>query len=263
MYTLIGSGDKFAVNVISDRHGARGYSTKSAEGMLIWYSGENLYRSDGTGASAISTLRVRKTLDRIPEAYKDLVVAEVLPKKSLYILGVPLDSATAISHLICYNYKTDAWDVVSLAQAPPFFARCYNANYDEVLYGVFPDKLVHEMESGNTDAGTPITAIARTRALDYGQGSYAKGVRTVGLDTPAAPGASIKVRVYNDGKDTYAKERTLSLARAGWKRVNISTIRSPAATHQIELEYAGEPELEIHGLSVEGMLLPGRQPRAE
>jgi len=265
MYALRGTGTTgsniFSALVVSDKHGARGRSTQSAEGVLLWYSGENIYRSDGGSPSAISTLRVRKTLDRIPEAYKDRVVAGIMPRKSLYLLAVPLDGAQFPSHLIAYNYKTDAWDVVTPSQAPRFFGRFYDQVANEVLYGVFADKMVHEMEEGLLDGSTAITAVARTKAFHFGIGPGRKGIRAVAVNTPAV-NSTLKVRVYNDEQATYVKERTLPLSGPGWKRVNISTLGSLASAHQVEFEYSGSPEFEIHGYAIEGELVPARRPRA-
>ncbi len=249
--------------VISEKHGVRGFSMQVAEGSLFWYSGENIYRSEGGVPSAISTLRVRATLDRIPEAYKTTVRSAVLPRLSLYLLAVPLDAATAPSHIIVYNYKTDAWDIVEPSQAPLFFGRYFGTDYDEVLYGAYPDGCIYEMESGLTDNGTAITAIAKTKALDYGLGPGQKAIRTVGVNTPSVPGGSLTIRIYNDEKATPFKTRTgLSLARAGWKRFNISTLNEQASTHQVEFEYNGSPEFEIHEIEVEGLTLPARKPKA-
>ncbi|HUW56739.1 MAG TPA: hypothetical protein VMZ92_08895 [Planctomycetota bacterium] len=263
MYALRGVGpNAFGVTVVSDKHGARGFSTKSAEGVLLWYSGENLYRSDGTSPSSISTLRVRKTLDRIPNEYKDKVVAAVLPRQSLYLLGVPLDSATEISHYLAYNYKTDAWDTATPAQAATFFDRFYDTNFNEVLYGTFPDKRIYQLECGNTDGGTSIVALAKTKALEYGQGPGKKAVSVIGVNTPAV-NATMKVRVYNNGQATHVKEKTIDLSTDGWKRVNCSTRKRLASSHQIEFEYSGTPPLEIHSIEVEGVMFPGRRPKAQ
>lgn len=249
--------------VISEKHGVRGLSMQVGEGSLFWYSGENIYRSEGGVPSAISTLRIRETLDQIPEAYKTTVRSALLPRLSLYLLAVPLDAATAPSHIIAYNYKTDAWDIVEPSQAPLFFGRYFDADYDEVLYGAFPDGCIYEMESGLTDNGTAITAIAKTKSLDYGLGPGQKSIRTVGVNTPAVAGGSLTVRVYNDEKAVAFKTRTgLSLARAGWKRFNIGTLGQPASTHQVEFEYSGSPELEIHEVEIEGITFPARKPRA-
>jgi hypothetical protein len=263
IYVLRNAGTRsLERGVISEKHGVRGLSTQVAEGSLLWYSGENVYRSEGGVPSAISTLRVRKTLDRIPELYKHVVRSAVLPKQSLYLLAVPLDGATTPSHIVAYNYKTDVWDVVTPSQAPLFFGRFFETTFNEALYGAFADGRIYEMESGLTDAGTAILAVARSKAFDYALGPGQKGIRTIGLNTPATA-ASIKIRVYNDEKSTYVKERTMSLSRDGWKRLNVSTLGTLAGTHQIELEYSGSPALEIHEVEIEGLMFPARKPKAQ
>jgi hypothetical protein len=62
---------------------------KSAEGNLFWYGGDNVYRSDGTSAYSISTIKVQGVLAGIPENLRAYVVGAIWPKRSWYMLSVP------------------------------------------------------------------------------------------------------------------------------------------------------------------------------
>src|SRR5574341_482885 len=103
----------FEIQTLSDKHGCYSHhSMKSAEGFLFWYGGDNFYRSDGANVESISTIKIRRLLDRIPDSRKEFVVSGISPRRGLYLSAVTLDSGTKNTHVLAYNYRTEAWTVL-------------------------------------------------------------------------------------------------------------------------------------------------------
>jgi hypothetical protein len=254
MHVVLSAGPRrFELQTLSDKHGLIASDTlQTAEGLLFWYSGENFYRSEGVGAASISSTKIRRILDRIPETMKDRAVAAVYPRLSWYVVAVAVDGSTSNNLLLAYNYKTGTWTTFKRPNAPAFLSSFLTDTAGHVLYGVTDaDNHVYRLDSGGDDWGTPITSIARTKALDYGQPGFRKGVRRIQVLTPKMA-ETLTVRVYNDETGVVATERTVSLYSDGWKRINLSTMGKLAGLHQIELEYSGRTPLDLEGLVIEG-----------
>lgn len=266
VHYLLGAGpSRFELRTLTDKHGcASGHSMKTAEGGLFWYSGENVYLSEGVGARSITTVKIRRTLDLIPDDSKEFVTAEIWPQLSQYRLLI--DTGSGRNDLVLvYNYKTDSWTTYKYpyavggihpftAYAPRYMTRFFDEGYGEVLYAINYGNKVDELEFGTDDAGLDIVAKQRGKGLGYGEAGLQKAVRRIQVLTPALSGAVMTARAYNDLDTSVAiADRSFSLSGKGWKRARLSTLGKLAALHQIELEYSGRQRLDIEGIIIEGV----------
>lgn len=257
IHYVVAAGDGFALETLSDKHGCIApESMRSAERLLFWYSGDNVYRSDGVNVVSISTVKVREVLRSIPDAMKEKVVGAVFPALSLYLLTVSQGDEDENELILAYNYKTDVWTTISLPAGIAYVGDFFDTNYGQVLYAVAYDGHVYQLldEDALDDYGTAITATWIGKGLGMDRPAAMKAVHRIQVMTDSVP-ESITARVYNDGDlVTAVKERTVSLNTAHrWKRLSLSTFGRPAPMFQIELEYSGRRRIELGGLIVEAM----------
>jgi hypothetical protein len=255
IHFLVRAGDKYSLQTLSDKHGLRAtHSLRTAEGLLFWYSGENVYRSEGVNVSSISTVKIRKSLDQIPEAMRDKVVGFTFPLRSQYWLCCSQGDLTKNEIALVYNYKTDSWsDKVWPLGAPTFVGDFFDANLATIIYSVFSDKNVYQLETGTKDGTTPITRTWRSKAYGYDRPGMMKGLRRVGVLCPTVP-EDLTLRVYNDGADSPVGSRTVNLnVPDAWKRIGApkESMGQLGAITQVELEYSGNTDLDIEGLLIE------------
>jgi hypothetical protein len=279
IFFITAAGGAFALDVLSDNHGCIApLSMKTAERLLFWYSGENVYRSDGINVVSISTVKIRKILDAIPESMKEKVVGAVYPRLSLYVLS--MSNGTERNGVMCaYNYKTDVWapmdlqavsnvispelDVCATCPTPPvvtpsptafaFLGDYHDQTNEQIIFSSLYDGHIYQFMSGDRDVGVNISARYLGKKLGLDQGALLKGIRRLTLLCPSVVG-SVTVSVYNDGSPTAAASRTVSLSQPReWKRVSLSTMGRLAASVQIGIEYAGRADLELDGFVLEAM----------
>jgi hypothetical protein len=288
IYFITAVGGGFGLDTLSDKHGCVApFSMLSAERQIFWYSGENVYRSDGVNVVSISTVKIRRLLDNIPLAMKEKVVGAIVPRLSLYILTV--SQGTVRNELmLVYNYKTDVWTTAKLSEltntslgdpsedhnpcipnsedppCPPivtdpiptsftFLGDFYDANFEQVLYAALFDGHVYQFLTGDQDFGTNIEASYRGKALGLDQGGLLKGVRRASvLCTTAAE--NMTLQIFNDGAAAATTSRVVSLDRTrGWKRYSLSTMGKLGAVFQLGLLYTGRTAVELDGVILEAM----------
>jgi hypothetical protein len=260
VHYVIPAGGGFAREVLSDRHGCVApFSMKTAERLLFWYSGDNVYRSDGVNVVSISTIKIRKKLDRIPDLMKEKVVAAVLPELSLYILTVSQGSLTQNELMLAYNYKTDVWTTNTLPDGvcPAFIGDFFDTSYAQVLYAALYDGHVYQLFNGADDFGTPIEAFVRGKGLGLDRPTFRKGVRRISLLCSSVP-ETVFVAVFNDGAggddEQAAAFRSVSLDQGTeWKRISLSTMGNLGMTLQWAVSYAGRSPFELSGVALEAV----------
>lgn len=257
VYALTGTDrSNFAVDVISDRHGiASHHSVKSAEGQLLWFEGNSFYRIYGGGQpESIATVKMKKTLERIPANRREYVVSAVYPKWGWYLSSVTLDSGTQNNAVLCYNYKSDAWCVFKFpTTAPAVFGEVFDSNFAQILYCSFYAAQLYQMDLGNNDFGTPITAKFRTGSRRINQAGLLSALRRFFIHCTSVAG-TMTFRAYRNDDDVAFKTRNnVSLFYPGqsWKGYDMTTLRNPGSTWALEGEYSGAAPLEIEGLAFE------------
>jgi len=188
-YIIGTDASNFTRETLSDKHGCIApLSAKTSEGLLIWFAGDNFYRSDGTNVDAISTSKIRNLIDKIPKAQLKNVAAAIDAEHGWYIATIAQDSDAFPSLRIIYNYKTGAWhvdDFPSALEAPTFMGDFYGADGAPLLYGVFSDRggsqhqHVYDLMNGLTDDGAAIYAYFTTKAFGMGAEGMMKAGRRV------------------------------------------------------------------------------------
>ena len=265
IHYLVGADDaSFAVLTLSDKHGCYSqHSMHSSEGMLFWYgSGNNVYRSDGNNVVEISTVKVRDTLDNIPDALATQVVGAVFPSLSWYVLSCPQAAGANNTVVIVYNYKTDAWTTFEHpSDAPQFLADYFDENLEQILYSTFYDGNIYQYadESYTTDFGNTISAEVVTKALDFDQAGYRKYLREAWILIPKVSGGTVTLEVYNDEDTTASISRTpsIDIADSAWKAYRIPT-GTPGSQIRFGLKYAGTTLVDLEGIHLEADVLRRR-----
>lgn len=258
MHYLVGAdAQSFAVLTLSDKHGCLSHhSIQSAEGLLFWYgSGNNVYRSDGNNVEEVSTIKVRDTLDAVPDEYADKVVAAVFPSLSWYLLSVPQTGYSTNRIVLVYNYKTDAWTTFTHpSDAPQFIADYFDENLEQILYSTFYDGHIYQYADDDytSDFGTAIDAELITRADDFGYAAMRKYIQQAWILIPRVSGGTVTLEVYNDEATTASITRSASLdiADSAWKAYRIPT-GTPGTQIRFGLKYSGATQIDLEGLHYE------------
>jgi len=267
IHYLVGAdANSFNVLTLSDRHGCMShFSMQSAEGMLFWYgSGNNFFRSDGNNVVEISTIKLRDTLDSIPDALAHKVVAAVFPSLSWYVASVPIDDTGYNKRVLVYNYKTDAWTIFKHpSYAPQFLADFFDENLEQVLYATNYDGHVYQYNdtSVGTDDGSAIHAKWVGKAENYEAAGYRKFFNEVWINCPRASGTAIELQCYHDEETTpyYTRSASLDIGGSAWKPFKFATNGYPGTQMRLGIEYDGEQAIDIEGIHVRVGVL-GRRP---
>jgi hypothetical protein len=248
----------FSLQTLSDKHGCYSHhSMQSAEGILLWYGGDNFYRSDGSDVRAISTFKIKTILEAIPDSRKEYVVATIRPDLSWYIVTVPTDENGGMVTLV-YDYKADAWakfEHAAPATGPNFVIQGFNEEYGQQLYASFPDSgHVYNYLDDTTyqDVGETYTATARSAAFGQQQMGFLRYPKYFYLQSTAVA-RTFTLNLYRDLSSTAVKTRTsltLNSAR-DWKQYSSRCQDFPGALWQWEIVYEGGAALELKAVSVD------------
>lgn len=270
IHYLVGAdANSFNILTLSDRHGCMShFSMQSTEGLLFWYgSGNNFYRSDGNNVVEISTIKLRDTLDLVPDSMAHKVVSAVFPSLSWYVAAVPIDETGYNFKVLVYNYKTDAWTVfdhgnMGEGYAPQFLSDFYDENLEHVMYATFYDGNIYQYcdPEFDYDDDAAIDAIWVGRAEDYGQPGKRKFFNEVWILTEQTPGETITINCYNDEATTptYTRSPSLDVADSAWKAFKFPTNGEPGTQMRLGIQYSGAAPIDIEGVHVEVGLLNRR-----
>lgn len=283
-YLTTSGGTSFALDTLSDQHGCDSHhSMCSAENNLFWFGGDSFYRSiGGTQPESIASLKIKRLLERITPSRRRFVSSAIYPKYGWYVSLVALDGSVTNTHMLCYNYKADAWCVFKFnladsGAAPDLMATLTDSNFDDVIYATFARRL-YQFDSGLDDAGRLITAKFRTKGYHMAPGGLMSVIRRFFMQATVAA-ARFTARLYADGSSTTWDAGSGAVERSGldlytpppgtivtlgevtggedWKGYNLSS-KSARANWQLEIEYTGLPYLEISGLAFEAEVLTRR-----
>lgn len=248
----------FSLQTLTDKHGCYAHhSMQSAEGILIWYGGDNFYRSDGSDVRAISTFKIRTILDAIPDSRKEYVVATIRPDLSWYIVTVPTDEDGGMVTLI-YDYKADSWAKFEHADpevGPNFVIQGFDSSYGQVIYASFPDSghvYNYLDDSVYTDDGTVYTGTIKSSAFGQEQMGFLRYPKFFYLQSGSVNG-TFTLNMYRDLAASAIKTRSaLTLVDArDWKQYAMRCQGSPGALWQWEIVYDGGAALEIKSVSID------------
>ena len=269
VHYLVGAdANSFNVLTLSDRHGVMShFSMQSAEGLLFWYgTGNNFYRTDGNNVVEISTIKLRDTLDAIPDSMAHKVTAAIFPSLSWYVACVPQDESGYNSKVLVYNYKTDAWTIfdhtVNSTYAPQFLSDMYDENLEQVLYATFYDGNVYQYADStyNYDNGNAFTAEWVGRAEDYGKPGARKFFNEAWINVNQVSGGQITLESFNDEDTTatYSRVASLDVADSAWKTFKFPTNGAPGSQLRFGFYYDDPAPITVEGIHLKVGLLDRR-----
>jgi hypothetical protein len=206
--------DTFNLETLTGKHGCPSpLSMRSSEGVLLWFGGDNFYRSDATDTKEIGQYEVRTLIDSIDPTLYPLISSEIYPYLSLYVVTIPAGTGlTDNNYVLIYNYKTSAWAPVqhaSPALAPRFFQNAQDANGRLQTYAAFPgSNHLYLWNDLNTtfDDGVAPTLKWKRGGDNFGVVGYKVAVHRLHLQHTACPGL-ITLRAYRDGETVAFKTR--------------------------------------------------------
>lgn len=261
-FTPTGSGD-YIPTILSDKYGVYSpHAIRSFENVLIWFDGEGFQRSDnGATPKNISTIRIKRYLDRLAVTDKDNLIAEIAPRLNSYIVRILQNDGSTV--VLAYNYKVDAWSVFSIATNPIFLIEGYDINEERQLYSISDGFHIDLMfdDTSYTDSGTAITYSWLSKGYKAeGPVTQLNFLRSVALlSTNAYKTVQLKV-VENGLVDGMTIDAYLYKEGADWKPYALSTIRasSGAVYLQIHFTFTGElePTFNISRLMLELLAAP-------
>ena len=276
MHYLVGAdANSFNVLTLSDRHGCMSdLSMKSAEGLLFWYgTGNNFYKTDGNNVVEISTIKMRDTLDRIPDSMAHKVVAAIVPSLSQYMAAIPQDESGYNWKVVVYNYKTDSWTIYDHGDdgdeyAPQFLSDFFDENLEHVLYSTHYDGNVYQYcdpdHETDFEEELPIEAEYVSRADDYGAPGFRKFFRELWANVPRVSGGAATISAWYDEDTTasYSRTASLDIEDSAWKVFKLPTHDHPATLLRFGFKYEGPDHISIDGFHVSVGVLERRPTRA-
>lgn len=276
MHYLVGAdANSFNVLTLSDAHGCMSQSSmKSAEGLLFWYgTGNNFYKTDGNNVVEISTIKMRDTLDLIPDDLAEQVVAAIDPALSQYIVSIPIDSTGYNYKVLVYNWKTDSWTTYDHGdsgnlKAPQYLADYYDENLEHILYSTHYDGNIYQYadpdHETDFESESHIECEVVSRADDYGAPGYRKFFRELWVNIPRVVGATATLSAFYDEATSasYTRTASLDIADAAWKAFKLPTHDHPATLLRFGFKYEGLDHVSIDGFHAEVGILERRPTRA-
>jgi hypothetical protein len=157
--------------------------------------------------------KIKGTMDRINWAYAYDCVGTVWD--NLYMLAVPLDSATTNSHVLVYDMIENAWSIFS-GWAPSAFLPARFTAEEALYYGdAVTGKLYEALESSaDTDAGVDIDSIIETGRFSFGGTSFRKHFQYLDLYVYGGTGGSVELYVAKDEGD-FSLAETYTITSGG------------------------------------------------
>ncbi len=140
---------------------------------------------------------IEQTIDRINwiQAHKSAAVVW----QNLYMIAVPLDSATENSHVLVYDIREDSWSIFDTWD-PRVFLKSDISGFERIYFGNSSSSgKVYEAFSGNTDDGSDINSTLSTKRFDFGAPQRFKLYDYIEISVETAPGSDVEVQVQIDG----------------------------------------------------------------
>lgn len=259
IYYLTGTDENsFQLRLLEGRHGCMSHhSLAQAEGLAFWFGGDNFYMTDGNQVKAFGDVHVRTMVNSITAANYNRVIGAVDASRGWYIAGVPASGSSVVNRILIYDFKNDSWAIFTYAAgvgAPVAFGDFADASEKRVLYCATSavTGIVFEFNSGNSDDGSDIAYLARTKSFGFAPEDSMKAVLTAEvLISTTTPVADLQCVLRRD--DQAAAQSTISVSTEGqymWKRFGVSNIRNPGNYHDVELSYSGQARFNIAGIGL-------------
>lgn len=253
---LVGTDESdFELHTLSNKHGvASGHSMQLFETLGFWFGGDDFYKSDGTGVQGIGNPKIKTIVKAIPASRQEYVSSWMIPELYWYVSSVPQDESGENTYELVHDARLGTWTVFEhgTLKAPCYAGEFFDTNYGRVIYAVFYDGHIYQWHLGANDAGEAITCRVKLKSFGFDSQGFLKAMRRVNLLTPRVA-ETLTARLYRDDDSSHIRERTgIDLnTRNLWKRTGLSNKGYLGSTVCLELEYEGDSDFEINGISFE------------
>lgn len=264
----------FQLQTISDRHGVYSHhSMKAAEGFAFWFGGDNFYQTDGNVVRAIGDIKIRDIVDSIDSSNYHLIQSIINPKENWYATIIPYGGSDP-DLMVVYNYKDETWTTFEWKQGddtygcPQIIADFFDSAGQHIFYGNLgggdEDAIFKFFDStANSDLDKNIECEAITKFFGTDSPESLKFMRQVGVQgTIVADYLTASLL----GDNNVVKSGPVDVYMYGgrnWKRFPLANNGNCDTILAVKLEYDGQPELEILGISFDVIDTGRRVPHSE
>lgn len=192
----------------------------TVQGIVYFFSGIDIRRTDGTYPEQISRLGVQDFIDAIPQANWANVCAGNDGFNAYFSIGdVTLNTGrdgqkTYSSVVLKYSTRDEAWSVHSYAQTFRFFTQMTTSVDGRKMIGADTLGNVQTINKGTTDNGTEIFYDLETQELEFGNRAHTNTISDL-ISIFCKNGAGSSMQVKATDKDYRDIQKSLP------KRVNV------------------------------------------
>ena len=177
----------------------------TCQGIVYFFSGVDIRRTDGSYPEQISRLGVQDFIDAIPQANWSAVSAGTDGLNVYFDIGdvtlnVNDDNQQAYTNVrLKFSTRDETWSVHSYANRFKFFTN-YTSTSGRTLIAADTTGSVQTMNSGFNDNSTPIFFFLETQEQEFGNRSHANGFNDL-ITIYAKDGGGTQVKVKSDEED--------------------------------------------------------------
>ena len=153
----------------------------ACRGLVYFFSGQDICRTDSSFPEQISRFGVQDWLDAIPQANWDKVAAGNDGMNVYFSIGNVTMNVNQDTQMTYYNVvlkfstRDQTWSVHSYGDYFQYFTQ-YTTTAGRLMYGADSNSMVHIMNYGTTDNGRPIFYELITQELEFGERSHTKKI---------------------------------------------------------------------------------------
>ena len=153
----------------------------ACRGLVYFFSGQDICRTDGSFPEQISRFGVQDWIDAIPQANWDKVVAGQDGMNVYFSIGnvtlnVNQDNQMTYNNVVLkFSTRDQTWSVHSYGDYFQYFTQYTNTD-GRLMYGADSTSMVHTMNFGTTDNSRPIFYELITQELEFGERSHTKKI---------------------------------------------------------------------------------------
>lgn len=189
-YLFVGdSPDNALLGEVFTDVGCVSYRTVASDGGWTYFlSHDGLYRMQGT----LNGMRLERLSDSVQafiDECPDLSKAAGCRRDHYYWLALPSAGSTVNDLVLVYDLQTESWTTFKGVSPATFSVWDGPGDLGEIYWGDATEGFVVRGDVGNTDAGTPISALFRTKFYDGERPMIVKQFRRLSVDSKARDNA--------------------------------------------------------------------------
>ena len=228
----VDSSNIFNVGAVSQE------AVTDCQGIVYFYSGDGIYRTNGGFPELISRLGCQDFLDAIPVENQSAVSAGHDRYNVWFSLGdITLNTGrynqrTYNNVVVKFSVRDETWSIHSYAQKPVLFSRFYTSTNGRKTIFADSSGNVQTLDLGQTDNGTPIYFEMETQELELGNRAHVNNINDL-ITVYTNNGIDSKLQFKADEGDY--KDIKISLD----KRVNTGDGLTIQDAHYITFKWYG------------------------